>query len=104
MSDSQWVDLQNTLPVHAWAIHRLVHLGENGAGRVILLTLVDHEEDMLHLLIDPDVAKHMAWEIMGVCDDLIEQGCGLPLTVDGDVAGQIQTDIVQSLLDMGDDD
>lgn len=103
MSDSRWVDLQNTLPVHAWAIHKMVHLGENGAGRVILLTLVDHDEDMLHLLIDPDVAQHMAWEIMGVYNDFIEQGCGLPLAVDGDVAGQIQDDIIQSLQDMEED-
>ncbi|MEY2990003.1 MAG: hypothetical protein RLZZ163_919 [Actinomycetota bacterium] len=68
MSD-RWVDLQEAIPVQAYAVDMMTVVTEDGVGNACYLRFVttddDGEHEVMSFVLDPDVAALMGWEIAG---------------------------------------
>lgn len=78
---NEWIDLNNTIPVHGWATNPIVTVSSSGAGRGILLSLAcpgeeADELDIAHFLIDPQIAHAIGFELIGT-----SQGYEIPPTL-----------------------
>ena len=61
----EWVDLSLMAGVGAFAVNSMVTMNEQGAGRAILLSVLDGDERPFHFLVDPDIAGRIGWELVG---------------------------------------
>lgn len=96
---SEWHDLTGTIPAHGYAVNRMVTVDETGAGNIVLLTLIDQRDGTLtNVILDPDLAGLLGWELQGVVGGYTEAAFGDKLEpVHNDYRAALLRQIVESL-------
>jgi len=65
----RWVDLQEAVPVQAYAVDMMTVVTEDGVGNACYLRFVsvddDGDHEMMSFVLDPEMASLMGWEIAG---------------------------------------
>lgn len=73
----RWVDLQEAIPVQAYAVDMMTVVTEDGVGNACYLRFVttddDGDHDVLSFVLDPDVAALMGWEIAGAANGHLDR-------------------------------
>lgn len=70
MSD-RWVDLQEAIPVVAYAVDMMTVVTEDGVGNACYLRFVHEDDDtaeVISFVLDPDMASLMGWEMLGAAN------------------------------------
>lgn len=69
----EWVDLNLVTGVSAFAVNAIVTMNEDGAGRAVLVSLIDTDSKPYHFIFDPAVSGRMGWELVGHSNDYIAE-------------------------------
>ena len=72
---SRWVDLQDAIPVAAYAVDMMTVITEDGVGQSCYLRFMSAEDpdDIISLTLDPDVAAILGWEIAGAANGHLDR-------------------------------
>lgn len=77
MSD-RWVDLQEAIPIVAYAVDMMTVVTEDGVGNACYLRFVHENDDtdtaeVLSFVLDPDMAALLGWEMVGAANGHLDR-------------------------------
>jgi hypothetical protein len=74
MSD-RWVDLNDAIPVAAYAVDMMTVVTEEGVGHSCYLRFMsaDDNDEVICFTLDPDVAAVLGWEIAGAANGHLDR-------------------------------
>ena len=83
MSDSEWFDLTQCIPVSGYSAHPIMTMDPTGAGRALLLRLQDGRDgEVFEFILSPSLAGQISWETLGIVGSYIEAAFGPRLLPD----------------------
>ena len=82
---SEWVDLQDTDVIAGYAIHMMTVMNDAGVGQACFLQLFSADQETVkNVLLDPQLAGQMGWNLTGVTSGFEAAAMGFDDTLEGD--------------------
>lgn len=82
---SEWVDLQDTDVIAGYAIHMMTVMNDTGVGQACFLQLFSADQETVqNVLLDPQLAGQMGWNLTGVTSGFEPAAMGFSGELDDD--------------------